>query len=324
MPHKHHAARRHRIPAVRYRVSNWRHYEASLRQRGSLTLWFTDAAIAAWRAEPRTTPGGQAIYSDMAIETVLMLRLVLHLPLRQTEGFVHSLTDLLGLAIRIPDHSTMSRRAPNLIQIERKRLPDGPVHLLIDSTGLKVFGAGEWQQEKHAVRPRQTWRKLHLLVDADTHEIVASALTANDADDASQVGPLLDQIGGSFTSFTGDGAYDAEATYRTVAERQPDDPPSVIVPPRSTAVPSRHAKTDPTQRDRHLATLGAKGRMAWQKESGYNRRALAEVMMARYKQIIGSRLWARSLPNQKAEAALAVTALNRMTQAGMPVSVRIT
>jgi hypothetical protein len=165
---------------------------------------------------------------------------------------------------------------------------------------------------------------LHLLVDADTHEIVASALTANDVDDVSQVGPLLDQIGGSFTSFTGDGAYDAEATYRTVAERQPDDPPSVIVPPRSTAVPSRHAKTDPTQRDRHLATLGAKGRMAWQKESGYNRRALAEVMMARYKQIIGSRLWARSLPNQKAEAALAVTALNRMTQAGMPVSVRIT
>jgi hypothetical protein len=158
MPHKHHAARRHRIPAVRYRVSNWRHYEAGLRQRGSLTLWFTDAAIAAWRAEPRTTPGGQAIYSDMAIETVLMLRLVLHLPLRQTEGFVHSLTDLLGLAIRIPDHSTMSRRAANLARIKRKRRPDGPVHLLVDSTGLKVFGAGEWQQEKQAIRPRRTWR----------------------------------------------------------------------------------------------------------------------------------------------------------------------
>jgi hypothetical protein len=164
---------------------------------------------------------------------------------------------------------------------------------------------------------------LHLLVDADRHEIVASELTTNDVDDAAQVGPLLRQVEGPLTSVTGDGAYDNEATYRTVAERHPDNPPSVIVPPRATAVPGPHADIAPTQRDRHLASIRATGRMAWQKASGYNRRALAEVAMARYKQIIGPGLRARTLPNQRAEAALGVKALNRMTQLGMPSSVRV-
>jgi hypothetical protein len=323
MPFKHHAARRHHIPQARYKVRNWREYEAGLRRRGSLTLWITDEALAAWRAAPRITPGGQALYSDVAIETVLTLRTVLHLPLRQTEGLVASLAVRHGLPIRAPDHSTLSRRASGLEVISRRSLPDGPLHVLVDSTGLQVYGRGEWLQEKHRVRARRTWRKLHLLVDAGTHEIVASELTANEVDDASRVGSLLDQVEGALATFTGDGAYDTEGTYRLVAERQPAAPPAIVVPPRSTAVFSATADSAPTQRDRHLQAIRENGRMAWQKQSGYTLRSRVEVAIGRYKQIIGPVLRARSLPNQKTEVAIAVKVLNRLAQAGMPVSVRV-
>jgi len=323
MPFKHNAARRHHIPKARYKVRNWRQYEAGLRQRGSLTLWITEEALAAWRAAPRTTPGGQAIYSDVAIETVLTLRTVRHLPLRQTEGLAASLAVRHDLEIRTPDHSTLSRRGGDLNSIRRPSLPDGPLLVRVDSTGLKVYGRGEWRQEKHNVPARRTWRKLHLLVDAKTHEIVASELTAKDVDDASQVGPLLDQVKGPVASVTGDGAYDTEATYRSVAEHQPAAPPTIIVPPRSTAVPSPTADSAPTQRDRHLQAIQAKGRMAWQKESGYNFRSRVEVAIGRYKQIIGPALRARTRPNQQTEIAIAVQVLNRRAQAGMPVCVRI-
>jgi hypothetical protein len=323
MPFKHHADRRHKFAEARYRVRNWREYEAGLRRRGSLTLWLTDEAIAAWSAPGRTTPGGQPIYSDLAIETTLMLRLVFHLPLRQTEGFLASLVQLLDLAITVPDHSTLSRRAADLPIVSRKAWPAGPIHLLVDSTGLKVFGAGEWRQEKHGVHARRTWRKLHLAVDADTGEIVASTLTPNDVDDASQVGLLLDQVDGVIASLTGDGAYDSAAVYRTAAAHQLAAPPAVVVPPRSTAVPSPAADSAPTRRDQHLLAIAQKGRMAWQKDSGYNRRALAEVAVARYKRTIGPGLRARTLSTQKAEAAVAIQILNRMAETGMPVSVRV-
>jgi hypothetical protein len=151
--------------------------------------------MAGWRAAPRSTRGGQPSYSDLAIETGLMLRLAFHLPLRQTEGLMTSIFELLEVALSVPDHSTLSRRAMKLTSISKGcRLPDGPVHLLIDSTGLKVFGAGEWLQERHGARARRTWRKLHLAVDADTGTVMASILTGNDVGDPSQVAPLLDQI----------------------------------------------------------------------------------------------------------------------------------
>jgi hypothetical protein len=140
MPHKYNADRRHRIPKTRYKVTNWRDYEAGLRQRGSLTIWFTDEAIAAWRAAPRTTPGGQARYSDLAIETSLILRAVFHQPLRQTEGLVSSLLELMGLDLPVPDHSTLSRRSRTLAVAPQAQRASGPVHLLVDSTGVKLSG----------------------------------------------------------------------------------------------------------------------------------------------------------------------------------------
>ena len=190
MPFKANADRRHHIPKQRHRVTNWAEYDAALRQRGSLTVWFTDAAIAAWRAEPRTTRGGQPYYSALAITTALTLRAVFRLPLRQTEGLIGSIIRLLGLDLAVPDHSTLSRRAETL-QVPRPRSSDEPVHLLVDSTGLKLCGPGEWLVERHGTRTRRSWRKLHLGVDADTGGIMAVRLTPNDDDDGAQVGALL-------------------------------------------------------------------------------------------------------------------------------------
>src|SRR3954447_24610482 len=219
MPFKANAARRHHIPKQRRRVTNWAEYDAALRQRGSLTVWFTEEAIAAWHAEPRTTPGGQPHYSSLAITTALTLKAVFRLALRQTEGLIGSVMRLLGLALSVPDHTTLSRRAETL-EVPRPRSDSAaePVHLLVDSTGLKLCGAGEWLIEKHGTRRRRAWRKLHIGVDADTGRIVASELTPHDADDGSQVGPLLDQVAGPIASVTGDGAYDQEGVYASVAE----------------------------------------------------------------------------------------------------------
>src|SRR6187431_1169960 len=192
MPHKYNADRRHRIPKRRYKVSNWQAYKAGLRQRGSLTIWFTDEAIAAWQAVPRMTPGGQARYSDLAIETSLILRAVFHQPLRQTEGLVSSLLELMGLNLPVPDHTTLSRRSRTLTVA--LQAASGPVHLLVDSTGVKLSGPGEWLVEKHGTQRRRAWRKLHLAVDAKTGTIVASTLTSKDVDDGAELGPLLDQV----------------------------------------------------------------------------------------------------------------------------------
>src|SRR5918997_1414040 len=183
MPFKHHAARRHRIPQARYRVQNWRAYEAGLKRRGDLTLWLDEAAIAGWQAPRRTTPGGQPRYSDLAIELVLILRLVFHLGLRQAEGFVTSVLRLLGLDLSVPDHTTLSRRSRGFANRRPQVAPHGPLHLLIDSTGLKLFEKGEWNNEKHG-RARRSWRKLHLAVHAETGEIVASVLTGKEAGSA--------------------------------------------------------------------------------------------------------------------------------------------
>ncbi len=199
------------------------------------------------------------------------------LGLRQTEGLIGSLMRLLGLDLAVPDHTTLSRRAATL-EVPRPRSGSNtePVHLLVDSTGLKLCGAGEWLIEKHGTRTRRSWRKLHLGMDADTGRIVAAVLTDKDADDGAQVGSLLDQVDGPIASFTGDGAYDQEGVYASVAERHPEA--AIIVPPRSTAVPSATAETAPTRRDRHLQTIAQRGRMGWQKASGYNWRALVEMV----------------------------------------------
>jgi len=277
MPFKHNAARRHRIPAARYRVRNWREYEAGLTRRGDLTLWLDEAAMAGWQAPRRTTPGGQAWYSDAAIELVLTLRLVFHLALRQAEGFTASVLRLLGQELRVPDHTTLSRRSRGFAGRRPKAIPHGPMHLVIDSTGPKLFGQGEWDREKHG-RARRSWRKLHLAVDADTGEVAACVLTDNGADDAGEVPALLGQVEGEIASVTADGAYDGEPVYHAATSRRPDRPPDVVIPPRSSAVASTEDTDARNQRDLHIRLIAEKGRMAWQKATGYGRRSHAEMV----------------------------------------------
>jgi hypothetical protein len=322
LPFKANQDRRHRIPKQRHRVTNWATYDAGLRARGSLTVWFSEGAIAAWAAEPRTTRGGQPHYSALAITTALTLRAVFRLALRQTEGLIGSVFHLLGLDLAVPDHTTLSRRAETLEVPRPAPGPGGePVHLLVDSTGLKLCGPGEWLVEKHGTRTRRGWRKLHLAADADTGRIVASALTDRDVDDGSQVGPLLSQVDGPVASFTADGAYDRDDVYAEVVARHPAA--AVIVPPRSNAVPSETAEAAPTRRDRHLATIAERGRMGWQKASGYNRRALVEADISRFKRVMGDALRSRTDGRRGTEVAIAVDALNRMLELGRPEYVRI-
>ena len=198
MPHKHNADRRHHIPKMAFKVQNWSAYEAGLRRRGSLTLWIEDAALECWQT---TGSGGQARYTDPAIQTCLMLRSAFKLALRQSEGLMTSVLTLMGLTLSAPDHTTVSRRAVTLPVIQRAQVPSGPLQVLIDSTGLQIYGAGQWVEAKHGTKSRRTWRKLHLAVDAASGMIVAQTLTDQDTDDPSQVSPLLDQIDDPITAY---------------------------------------------------------------------------------------------------------------------------
>jgi Transposase DDE domain len=320
LPFKANAARRHHIPKQKHRVTNWAAYDAALRARGSLTVWFTPEAVAAWAAAPRTSRGGQPSYSDLAIATALTLRAVFRLALRQTEGLISSILQLLDLDLPVPDHSTLSRRAEAL-EVPRPKVGNAPVHLLVDSTGLRLCGPGEWLAEKHGTKRRRAWRVLHLATDADTGRIVASVLTDRDADDGSQVGTLLERIDGPVASFTGDGAYDRDEVYAEVAVRHPAA--AVVVPPRANAVPSDAAEIAPTQRDRHLRCIVERGRMGWQRASGYNWRALVESDISRFKRVIGDALRFHTDGRQATEVAIAADVLNRMLDLGRPEYVRI-
>lgn len=302
MPYKANAACRHHIARPKRRVTNWAEYDAALRQRGSLTVWFTEEAIEQWKAEPRTTPGGQPHYSDLAITTALTLRAVFHLVLRQTEGLLGSILGLLGLDLPVPDHSTLARRAQTLTLPRPPQATNGPLHLLVDSTGLKLRGPGEWLIEKHGTTRRRSWRVLHIGLDATSGRIVAATLTERGIDDAAQVGPLLDQLTESVASLTGDGAYDRTGVY--------------------AAVLSDTAETAPTPRDRHIQAIAATGRMAWQRTSGYNARARVESQMARWKQVLGPALRFHTAAAQATEVRVAVNVLNRLLDLGSPNSVR--
>ena len=253
---------------------------------------------------------------------MLTLRLVFRLGLRQAEGFASSVLRLLGLDLPVPDHSTLSRRGRTFANRRPQVVPHGPLHLLLDSTGLKLLGRGEWDSEKHG-RDRRSWRKLHLAVDAETGEIVASVLTGKEAGDAGQVPVLLEQVEGEIASVMVDGAYEGEPVYQAIEARQPQAPPSIVIPPRRSAVLSSQADTDPSQRDGHIRLIREQGRSAWCKATGYGRRSFAETAIGRYKALIGPRLRARTLSNQQGEIARGVEVLNRMIRVAKPASVRI-
>ncbi len=319
MPHKFNTDRRGKIPKQKHRVTNWAEYNESLRQRGDLTVWISEDALGFWSAPRRTTRGGQRRYSDLAIELCLTLGVVFRQPLRQTQGLMRSIAKLLGVEIAVPDFSTLSRRSNRLrLTVKPTTKSNKPVHLAVDSTGLKVFGEGEWLEEKHKTKhKRRSWRKLHLGLDLVRGEIVCSELTTDDIGDPTALPELLDQIDGPVDLFLADGAYDGGPTCDVLAERFGSMIKVTIPPPKNAAL-SPNAAQYPTVRDHHIAEISTHGRMVWQRTSGYNQRSRIETLMGRWKAVIGPKLKARTFENQKTEAKIGVQILNRMTGLGRP------
>ena len=307
---------------TKYRVTNWAAYEASLCRRGDITVWFDEEAVEAWNAPAGGRPGGQRKYSDVAIVTALTLRTVFRLPLRQTEGFLESLIRLMGLPLDTPDHTTLSRRSSRVEVPGVAKAHDGPIHLVIDSTRLKMMGDGERHAHKHRTsNKRRRWRKLHLALDGDGF-IVASMLNESTSDDAATGVELPGGLGATIDRFTADGAYDSRALYEAVsAVGSPDL--TIVIPPKSTAVIDFRAHGAWRQRNEALERIEQVGRRRWRKESGAHGQARAENGMYRYKSIIGDRLRARTAGAQETEALIAVNVLNRMTELGTPESVAI-
>lgn len=302
----------------KYRVTNWPDYNRALVSRGEATLWIDDAVLCGWRAR-----GGKGKrYSDAAILCALSLRAVFKLPLRQTQGFLTSLKTLLGLTIPVPHYSTYSRRAAGL-DVPRLTRPSGggPVHLAIDSTGLKVFGEGEWHMRQHGKGKRRVWRKLHLAVDTTTGEILAHEMTPSEHHDGPELPGLLTQIEASLAVVCADGAYDSFNSHAAILARGA----TPVIPPRKGAAisPPRGMKDPPPTRGEAVRRITEIGRTEWKKEAGYHRRSLAETAMFRYKAIIGPNLRSRNLATQKTEAAVGLRCLNQFTGFGMPTSIKI-
>ena len=302
---------------TKYRVANWTSYDRVLVHRGDVTLWVSPAAVATWTPAGVGTRGGQRKYSDLAIETALTLRLLFHLPLRQTEGFLTSLFGMMGLGLSAPDHTTLSRRGQSLDLTLHRVPPNDRMHLIVDSTGLSIVGEGEWAAAKHGRRGRQAWKRLHLGVNR-SGVIIAQALTDATVDDATIGITLIEELDGALASVTGDAAYDTIAFYDAAAARGT----RVVVPPTKTAKVSR--------RDRGRALEIGRSR-TWRnsddadgkKDSGYHRQARVENAFFRYKSIIGGGLRAQTPGGQLAESLLACRVLNRMSELGRSESYSI-
>jgi hypothetical protein len=318
-PHK----RTHRHPKYKtaYRVKNWPDYDKALRDRGDITLWISQDVLDAGMAPKSGKRGAQPMYADIAIETALTLRLLCRLPLRQAEGFLGSRLKLLGLALPWPDHTTLSRR--NATFESRRsvsRETQGPVDVIVDSTGLKVCGQGEWHTQKHGEKKQKRWKKLHIGADGQG-QIIASTVTESHEQDPSQVPALLSQVERGIARFIGDGIYDQAPVYAAVETHSPGA--QVIIPPRKDAVLSPSAMTTPSQRDQHLLVIEHEGRYAWKRTSGYYAQSQAENAFSRFKRTFGGGLRAKREASQEREASLACQLLNRMLELGRPQSYAI-
>lgn len=300
-----------------YRITNWSQYNESLVQRGSITFWFSEDVIEQWRhANNRPRRGHPFVYSDTAIECLLVVRELFQLPYRQTEGLGQSLAGLMQVEIPIPDYTSLAKRASKIGISLDVRKHTGSIDVVVDSTGLKVFGEGEWKMRKHGKTKRRTWRKLHLAVNPDTHEIEAEALTENCCHDADEVDDLLDQVASPVDAFYGDGAYDQWKVYETLETREVKP----IIPPRRNAKISQHGNSGlpPLTRDTAIRDIRRQGRRSWKERVGYHRRSLSETAMQRMKGCFGDHLKNHLLPNQRVETRLRSKILNNFTHLGLP------
>jgi hypothetical protein len=300
----------------KYRTTNWKAYNAALKARGSLLIWL-DPTVN-WHGQASGKRGRSPTFSDQSIQFCLSIKCLFSLPLRQAMGMTQSLLQLAGLDWPVPDYSTASRRQKTL-QVAIGVVPTTTgLHLLVDSTGIKMLGEGEWKTKKHGADYRRQWRNVHLGIDAATLEIRAMEVTDNSIGDAPMLPNLLGQISTEeqISSVSGDGAYDTKGCYEAIALRQGD----AIIPIRKNAKPWKLNRLGAAARNEILRATRRLGRAIWKKWSGYHQRSLVETKMRCFK-LLGERIMARDFDRQVAELQVRAAALNRFTRPGTPVTV---
>ena len=302
-----------------HRVRNWSEYNKGLEERGSLTFWISPDVLAKWEVQEKTgKPGATPTYTNEAIVTMVSLKSVMGLPGRALCGFVKSIFKLMQVGLIVPDHTTISRRLKHL----EVRLPVKPAsgkrHVVVDSTGVKVYGEGEWKARQHGVSKRRTWRKLHLAVDEATGEILSSAVTDNSCHDSEMLGGLLDEIEDPISQVDADGAYDTRHCYDFIEERGA----VAGIPPQRNAKNWFHGnrKTPRHPKDENLRKIRLVGRAKWKRLIGYHRRSLAETTMFRLKTAFGGKVSSRQMNRQENELKVQCLVLNRMIQVAKPDS----
>jgi len=301
----------------KYKVRNWSEYNEALKKRGMLDVYIDECVLDEWQAKANGKRGAQFVYSDLAITITLQLGKVFGQKLRQAEGLVISLFKLMNISLSVPDFSTLSRRSGEIVVNIPKNQKEKIV-AIVDSSGLKVFGEGEWKVRKHGWSKHRTWRKIHLMLDSDG-EIRAAELTGNNTADADVVADLFAQENAKIDSFLGDGAYDKRKTYHACQERKVR---KIIVPPQKNAKIFQHGNSnnEPHPRDENLRQIRKTTRKKWKEQTGYHLRSLAETAMFRFKSMFGDKLNARDIKRQKTELLLSIAILNKMTSFGMPDS----
>jgi len=313
-----------------YRVRNWKEYNKALVNRGNITFWFDEEVIAGWHEYKKTGKRGRPLkYNDLAIECGLTLRALFKLPFRATQGLIASLIRMLKVSLEAPDYSLLCKRQKHIKIVLPKKVVDleEKINLVVDTTGLKVYGEGEWKVRQHGWMKHRLWRKLHLAVNPDSHEIEAFELTELGIQDCEGLPMLLEQIKKPLRTVSGDGAYDRFSCYEE-AEKGSFD---MLTPPQKNSRTSEERRRNKKKaspgavqkRDGVILKVREMGRKEWKIAAGYHRRSLAETAMFRIKTILGSKLSTQKVEHQKTEIAIWCKILNKMTELGMPTSVAI-
>lgn len=309
-------------PKALYRVKNWSEYDKALVERGSITFWMSDDFEKTWRYTGEKQRGSQFDYSEQAILVMLTVKEVFHLTNRGVEGFVRSIFRIMRINLPVPDHTTLSKRGKD-IKVSLPKKANQKLNIVMDSTGLKIYGEGEWKVRQHGVSKRRTWRKLHIGANPEDGEIQTVLLTENSISDDAAVADLLEQIEQEIEEFAADGAYDKRKVYDSLNAHSPNV--KILIPPRKNARIWKHGNTkaERLKRDENLRSIRKHGRKAWKANSGYHVRSLSETAMFRLKTIFGDELSARLLETQTTQALVRCAALNRMTHLGMPQSYKV-
>lgn len=298
---------------------NWSEYNKNLVKRGNINLWISEDVAEWWLVETNAGRGRPFVYSDKAIQICLTLSYTFHAPLRMIQGFLNSFFEIRKLPLQAPSYTQMSRRAASIKIPEIKALPGQELILAFDSTGLKVFGEGEWKVRIHGASKRRVWHKLHLAVDTENLNILGVSLTKNSVDDASVAAQMLtEKFDRCAKKALGDGAYDKAKMYKAVRSIGAH----LIAPPAHNARQQKRL-IDPAKlpRDHAIARIKMLGgddeaRKQWKKEVGYHQRSLAETTMYRFKITFSDRLRNRKFENQQTEAAIKVSILNTFARIG--------